>query len=115
MPSEFPRTSFSGSPVSENSLHRNVVRALLHSPGPLRIELPLHIGFPKMSSVTDWVSENTSHRKPSFREELFSETGQRWTRPTTMAAAAFVARRRGGHEGKRPTYPFSSRTTITGQ
>ena len=57
--------------VSENPVHRKVVRAFVRSSSPLRIELPLYIGFPRMSSGTNWVSENALHRKPSFREDFF--------------------------------------------
>ena len=57
--------------VSENPIHRKVVRALVHSSSPLRIVLPLHMGFPGMSSGTNWVSENSVHWKPSFREHPF--------------------------------------------
>ena len=39
--------------VSENPIHRKVVRALVHSPSPLRIGLPLHMGFPGINSAID--------------------------------------------------------------
>jgi len=58
--------------ISENSIHRKSVREFVHIPGPLRIGLPLHIGFSRMSSGTDWVSENSVHRKLGFREDPFS-------------------------------------------
>ena len=54
----------------------------VRSPGPLRLVLPLHMGFLRISSRTDWVSENSIHRKPSFRERFFSEGS-----PCTRAGA----------------------------
>jgi hypothetical protein len=38
--------------VSENVIHRKVVRALVRSPNPLRIGLALHIGVARMTSAT---------------------------------------------------------------
>ena len=60
--------------VSENPVHRKVVCAFVHSPSPLSIELPLYIGLPRMSSGANWVSENSVHRKPGFREHPFSSS-----------------------------------------
>src|SRR5215216_5892895 len=49
--------SITGNSVSENSVHRKVIHEFVHIPRPLRIGLPLHIGFSRMSSGADWVSE----------------------------------------------------------
>src|SRR5215204_5391445 len=57
-----------GNPVSENPIHRKSVREFGHSPSPLRIAFPLHIGFSIMGNGTEWVSENSVHRKLGFRE-----------------------------------------------
>jgi hypothetical protein len=60
-----------GNWVSENPVHWKFIRAFVHSPpSPLRLELPLHIGFLRMSSGTSWVSENSVHRKPKFPRTL---------------------------------------------
>jgi hypothetical protein len=40
--------------------------------GPLHIELSLHTGFLRIDSGIGWVSDNSLHRKLSFREDLLS-------------------------------------------
>ena len=47
------------------------------SPGPLFIELPLYMGFTRISSGTDWVSENSVHRNLAVREDPFSAVRDR--------------------------------------
>jgi hypothetical protein len=43
------------------------------SPGPPTLVIPLHIGFQRIGYGTDWVSENSTHRKFSNREDLIPE------------------------------------------
>ena len=58
--------------ISENSILRKVVGEFVHSPSPLRMAFPLHMGVSRMGNGTEWVSENSVHRKLGFRDDPFS-------------------------------------------